>query len=126
MKLYATVGSNRLEEALAFYDALLGSIGWGELFKNPLGGRFYGKLDEGVFAVVKPYDGEPATVGNGTMAGFGLDSFEAVDAFHALALKLGARDEGAPGLRASEEAGAYFAYFRDPDGNKLCAYHFRV
>ncbi|MDB5445715.1 MAG: hypothetical protein JWQ97_1032 [Phenylobacterium sp.] len=125
MQLYAMVGSNRLEEAQAFYEALLGSIGMRKLFDNPTGGALYGDIDEGIFGVVRPFDEAPATIGNGTMAGFPLKSRAEVDAFHAKALELGGTDEGPPGLRGPEAAGAYFAYFRDLDGNKLCAFHWK-
>ncbi|MDB5447963.1 MAG: glyoxalase [Phenylobacterium sp.] len=118
---YFTVGSNNLDQAKAFYDALLGSVGMKPRFEHGSGGRLYGSRGGGVFGVLGPYDGKPATVGNGAMAGFGLDSREEVDAFHAKALELGGTDEGAPGERGP---GAYFAYFRDLDGNKLCAYKF--
>ncbi|MET0369989.1 MAG: VOC family protein [Sphingobium sp.] len=121
MQFYATVGSNRLEEAIEFYAYLLGSIGWNKLFDNPDGGRFYGSISDGMFAVVKPFDGQPASVGNGTMAGFAFDSRDEVDAFYAKAMELGASDEGAPGDRGG---GSYFAYFRDLDGNKLCGWTF--
>lgn len=126
MPLYASVGSNDLERASAFYAELLGSIGWEKFCPNPAGGWFFGHPDTGVFAVVTPFDEQPATVGNGTMAGFALPSNEAVDAFHARALSLGATDEGAPGYRGPEEFGAYFSYFRDLDGNKLSAYCWKL
>lgn len=69
-----------------------------------------------MFSVIKPYDGNPATVGNGTMIALAADSTKQVDALHAKALLLGADDEGAPGMRQS---GFYCAYARDLDGNKL-------
>jgi catechol 2,3-dioxygenase-like lactoylglutathione lyase family enzyme len=117
---YATVGSNRLEEAKAFYDALLGSAGIGALFEHPSGGRVYGKDGAPNFAVLGPFNREPATVGNGAMFAFSFDSRAEVDAFHAKALALGGTDEGAPGVRGPDW---YLAYFRDLDGNKLCAFH---
>ena len=117
---YSTVGSNKLEEAKAFYDALLGSIGFKPMFEHPSGGRLYSD-GPSLFGVLGPYDGNPATVGNGTMVGFSFDSREEVDAFHAKGLELGGVDEGAPGERAPS---AYFSYFRDLDGNKICAYKF--
>ncbi|PVM86889.1 VOC family protein [Caulobacter radicis] len=116
---YMTVGSNRLEEAKAFYDALLGSIGMKPLFEHPSGGRLYRGKGVGMFGVLGPYDGNPACIGNGMMGGFDFDTREEVDAFHAKAIELGGACEGAPGERMPK---AYFAYFRDLDGNKLCAY----
>lgn len=118
---YMTVGSNRLEAAKAFYDALLGSIGMKGVYEHPSGGRLYRGKGTGLFGVLGPHDGEPACVGNGMMGGFDFESREAVDAFHAKAMELGGRCEGPPGERMP---GAYFAYFRDLDGNKLCGYKF--
>jgi catechol 2,3-dioxygenase-like lactoylglutathione lyase family enzyme len=114
------VGSNRLEDAKAFYDALLGSIGMKPRFEHPSGGRLYAG-EAGMFGVLGPYDKQAASVGNGSMVGFSFDSPDQVAAFHAKALELGGSDEGAPGERAP---GAYFAYFRDLDGNKICAFKF--
>ena len=52
-----------------------------------------------------------------------LDTRAKVDAMHAAALAAGAGDEGAPGVRGEEGPQAFYgAYFRDPDGNKLCAF----
>lgn len=121
MQAYASVGSNNLEKAIPYYEALLGSIGWKKLFDNPGGGRFFGSISDGMFAVVTPFDGKPATVGNGVMVGFAFNSHAEVDAFYRKALELGGTDEGAPGDRGG---GSYFAYFRDLDGNKLCAWTF--
>jgi catechol 2,3-dioxygenase-like lactoylglutathione lyase family enzyme len=118
---YMTVGSNKLEAAKAFYDALLGTIGMKGVYEHPSGGRLYRGKGTGLFGVLGPYDGEPACVGNGMMGGFDFESREEVDAFHAKAIELGGRCEGAPGERMP---GAYFAYFRDLDGNKLCGYRF--
>jgi predicted lactoylglutathione lyase len=117
---HGTVGSNDLEKAKAFYDALLGSAGVTPLFEHPSGGRAYGNNGNLFFVVLGPYDGKPATVGNGSMHGFRFDTREEVDAFHATALALGGTDAGAPGERAPK---FYMSYFRDLDGNKLCAFN---
>ena len=116
---YGTVGSNDLETAKAFYDALLGSAGITTLFPHPSGGRVYGKDGNPFFVVLGPYDKKRATVGNGSMHGFRFDTRGEVDASHAKALALGGKDEGPPGERAPK---FYMSYFRDLDGNKLCAF----
>ena len=116
---YCTVGSNHLEKAKAFYDALLGSIGMRGVFEHPSGGRVYGGEGVSNFAVLGTFDGRPATAGNGSMFAFSFDSPKEVDVFHAKALALGGTDDGAPGERAPK---MYFSYFRDLDGNKLCAF----
>lgn len=123
MLAYATVGSNRLDDAKAFYDALMPVAGFAPLMEHGSGGRVYGAKGT-MFAVVGPFDGEPATVGNGTMVGFLLESRAQVDRFHAQVLALGGTDEGAPGPRGPAEANTYMAYARDLDGNKIAAFFF--
>jgi catechol 2,3-dioxygenase-like lactoylglutathione lyase family enzyme len=117
--VYCTVGSNRLEEAKKFYDALLATSDIAPLFEHPSGGRVYGKEGVPNFAVLGPFNEEPATAGNGSMFAFSFNTRTEVDAFHAKALELGGTDEGAPGVRGPNW---YFSYFRDLDGNKLCAF----
>jgi catechol 2,3-dioxygenase-like lactoylglutathione lyase family enzyme len=114
------VGSNDLPKAKAFYDALFGVIGLSKVFDHPSGGAIYGKDGKPEFGVLGPYDGKPATVGNGSMVAFHLPDAAAVEAFHNEALALGGTSEGAPGPRG--DGGYYGAYFRDLDGNKLSAY----
>ncbi len=121
--MYTTLGSNRLEQAIPFYDGVLGSMGWRKLFDSSRGGRFYGNDNNEMFAILAPFDKQGASAGNGTMIGFFVKSRAEVDAVHAKALSLGGTCEGKPGIRGPEEGGAYFAYFRDLDGNKLCAYN---
>ena len=73
-------------------------------------------------SITKPFDGKPATVGNGTMVAIMLDSNEKVDAFYQKAIALGGTCEGEPRLRG-ELSGFYAGYFRDLDGNKLNAFY---
>ena len=73
-----------------------------------------------MIGLTKPYNGQPATVGNGVMVALEATDRAQVDRLHRLALSLGGTDEGAPGPRG--EGGFYAAYFRDPDGNKLNAF----
>lgn len=116
---YITLGSNDLEKALNFYDALLGSIGYKRLMDYGTFVAWGESIDEPLLAITKPYDGNAASVGNGVMIAIKLPSKEAVDAFHQKALELGGSDEGPVGNRGE---GFYAGYFRDPDGNKLNAY----
>ena len=113
---YVTVGTNDLNKAKEFYDGLLGELGATSFSPNER--SFFWSIEGGetTFAVFIPYDGNEATVGNGNMTGFAMESREQVDAMHAKALELGASDEGAPGVRAEP---FYGAYVRDLDGNKL-------
>ena len=113
---YVTLGTNDLEQAARFYDSLLGEIGGKRFIEmERLVAWSAGEGAPGI-GVCKPYDGQPATVGNGSMVALGMGAPEQVDALYAKALELGATDEGAPGLRFGT---FYAAYFRDLDGNKL-------
>ena len=122
---YVTVGTNDLDKAREFYDALLGEIGATRKMQFPeTGFTLYGTGGGSPgLAVTRPYTGEAATVGNGNMAAIGVRDRATVDRLHAKALELGGSDEGAPGLRTPEGPSAFYgAYFRDLDGNKLCVF----
>jgi catechol 2,3-dioxygenase-like lactoylglutathione lyase family enzyme len=116
---YTSVGTNDLEKAIHFYGELLSLLGAKPFFKSERGVGWGVSPDKPMFSVLKPFDGQKATVGNGGMVAFAAASPEQVQALHAKALQLGAQDEGAPGPRGN---GFYGAYFRDLDGNKLAAY----
>lgn len=125
---YVTMGTNDLERARAFYSGLLGTIGASELMRmsdtEANGFTLYGTgWGQPGIAVTRPYDGAPAERGNGHMAAIVVDGRTKVDLLHAKALALGGTCEGAPGVRGEEGEQAFYAgYFRDPDGNKLCAF----
>ncbi len=113
---YITLGTNDLNKAAAFYDSLLGELGAGRFLDEETFIAWSTAPDQPGVSVTIPFDGKPATVGNGVMVALMLDSTEKVDAMYSKALELGATDEGAPGFRGD---GFYGAYFRDLDGNKL-------
>jgi len=121
MILYITLGTNNLAAATRFYDAVMPTLGLQRRFQNDdeIG---YGEPDPARirFWVTKPYNGQPATVGNGSMPALIAPTRATVDAFHVAGLTAGGTDEGAPGLRPY---GAHFyaCYLRDPDGNKISA-----
>ena len=117
---YVTVGTNDLPRAAKFYDAIAAEMGTGRMMEfdsfiawgTPGGGA-------GI-AATAPFDGQPATVGNGVMVALEAADQAQVGRLHAIALAQGGSDEGAPGPRG--EGGFYAGYFRDPDGNKLAAF----
>ena len=113
---YATLGTNDIGRAATFYDALFGESGVGRLMENDRMVGWGTGFDKPLVAVIKPHDGNAATVGNGVMIALAVEKPEQVDALHAKAIELGAKDEGAPGPRGT---GFYGGYFRDLDGNKL-------
>ena len=118
---YVTLGTNNLERAAEFYDELFSLIDAGRFME--MDGFIAWAVSPGKPAVslTKPYDGKPATVGNGVMVALAMQSTDQVDALHAKALELGGTDEGAPGPRG--DSGFYAGYFRDLDGNKLNAFY---
>ncbi|MAF61523.1 MULTISPECIES: VOC family protein [Pseudomonadota] len=122
---YVTVGSNDLDKARGFYAGLVGALGGSELMRMEENGfTLFGTAwgTPGI-AITRPYNGEPATVGNGMMIALAMDARSKVDMLHAKALELGGTCEGKPGLRGPEGDQAFYgAYFRDLDGNKLCAF----
>ena len=124
---YVTIGTNDIAKARVFYDALLAELGAKRMmeFGDEMGGftMWGASWDKPALAVTGPYDKQPAVAGNGNMTAFVLDTRAGVDALHAKALALGGSDEGAPGLRGEEGPQAFYgAYFRDPEGNKFCAF----
>lgn len=113
---YVTLGTNHLERAARFYDALLGELGATRLMQSERTIIWAVKPNAPALGVTLPFDGQPATVGNGVMVALAVDSPAKVDALHKKAVELGGKDEGAPGPRGQ---GFYGGYFRDLDGNKL-------
>lgn len=114
---YALFGTNDLPRSAAFYDALLAEIGATRFMESDRFIAWAVSPEAPSLGVCLPFDGKPATVGNGTMMALALDSNEKVDRLYAKALALGATDEGPAGPRGL--AGFYAGYFRDLDGNKL-------
>jgi catechol 2,3-dioxygenase-like lactoylglutathione lyase family enzyme len=119
------VGTNDIARSKRFYDAVLKVLGAGEGFENTnkTGQRrvFY-RHDGDSFGISEPIDGEPATVGNGSTIGFKCNSPEQVGELHDVAVAHGGTSiEEPPGPRSGSMGVLHLAYFRDPDGNKLCA-----
>jgi catechol 2,3-dioxygenase-like lactoylglutathione lyase family enzyme len=117
-------GSNDIERAKQFYDTVLPIVGLQPVMEHGSGGRVYGTpAGQPLFSIVRPYDGGPATGGNGSMFSILCDSSAQVSAIYAKALELGGTCEGAPGPRIGGGVTVFAAYFRDLDGNKICAIH---
>ena len=120
---YVTIGTNDIDRACAFYDALLAVIGARQLMGMDRI-KFYGTgMDKPMLAVCTPYDGKPHQVGNGNMVAIPGGSREVVDKLYAKAMELGATDDGPPGERMPV---FYGAYVRDLDGNKLCFFDMKL
>lgn len=119
---HVTVGTNNLEKARQFYDKVLGAIGLKRLADLGDGGSIWGKSEPSFF-VLKPANGQPASVGNGVTVSFRAPNKAAVKAFHEAALAGGGKDEGAVGPR-DWAPNAFAGYVRDLDGNKIAVYSF--
>lgn len=117
---HMTLGVSDTSRATAFYDAVLGELG---IARGKSGDGFagWGSPHESGFFITRPFNGRPASVGNGVSVSFLAPSREAVDRFYAQAIALGAVDEGKPGVRPHYHANYYAAYLRDLDGNKIAA-----
>jgi catechol 2,3-dioxygenase-like lactoylglutathione lyase family enzyme len=114
---HVSIGTNNFEQAIAFYDRVLPTLGCQRVMEHP-GVVAYGKKYP-EFWVGIPFNGQPASVGNGTHIGFIALSKAAVDAFYKAALAAGGIDEGAPGSRPDYGEPYYGCFVRDPDGHKV-------
>ena len=118
---HVVIGARDVAAMTAFYDAVFAPLGI-ERFAQDAGGKWSAWRQPGTspaLYVGLPFDGKPATVGNGTMTAVFAPSVQAVHAAHAAALAAGGTDEGAPGPRPRYAPDYYGAYMRDPEGNKL-------
>lgn len=117
------VGISDFDRALAFYRPVMAALGIAERFcdpSRPWAGWQSSPGPRPLFLIGRPYDRQPAAPGNGPMTAFLAETRAAVDAAHGAALVHGGRCEGPPGLRPEYHPHYWGAYFRDPDGNKLC------
>lgn len=117
---HVSLGSNRLDDAIAFYDRVLATLGIRrvedvrEYFPAVAYGRAYPE-----FWVQQPYNGEPAQTGNGVHIAFMAESREQVHAFYEAALAAGGQGDGAPGERPHYGKEYYGCFVRDLDGHKI-------
>ena len=117
------VGVNDFERALAFYTPLMNVLGIQARFcerERPWAGWQSSPGPRPLFLIGRPHDRQAHVAGNGQMVAFVAESRAVVDRAYATALANGGTSEGAPGLRPEYHSNYYGAYFRDPDGNKLC------
>ena len=118
---YITLGTNNLERAGKFYDTLLAEIGAKRVMTDVRMLGWGTDPEKTMFSVITPFDENEATIGNGVMIAFDVETPDAVERVYKKAIELGCADEGHPHDRGSS-MGFYGGYFRDPDGNKLVAY----
>lgn len=117
------VGITDFDRALAFYTPLMNSLGIRQRFcepDRPWAGWQSSPHPRPLLVIAKPFDGKAPRPGNGTMIALLATSRAQVELAYQTALRHGGSSEGAPGLRPEYHENYYGAYFRDPDGNKLC------
>lgn len=119
---YVTIGALNVEEAMPFYDAVLGAIGYERQFFDAGWAGYGPKGEDANTFICPPFDGQLAQKGNGIMIAFRGASKEEVAAAHAAAISNGGVDEGAPGPRPADSTTFYGAYVRDPTGNKIAIF----
>ena len=117
---FIMVGTNNLAESEKFYNAIFFPLDLCQVLttKRYIGYAQKDNPKEIKFYITKPVNKKPATYGNGTQISFLVDTKKKVEEFHMIGLKNGGINEGLPGIRL----GDYYAYIRDLDGNKICAY----
>lgn len=118
---YITIGANDLQRSTGFYAAILVPLGY-TMNQFPSGTEFALPGGAGTIYVTQPFDGAPATVGNGSMAAFQAPTRALVRTLHAAGLAAGGTDEGAPGLRPEYSEHFFVGYLRDPVGNKVALF----
>ena len=121
MLAFVTIGTNDLKSSAKFYDEILLPL---DIVQVDSDERYVGYAninypEEIKLYIMKPYNKQRASIGNGTMITFLADSKKIVDQFHAIGLEKGGTNEGLPGPRHGTD---YYAYIRDLDGNKICAF----
>ena len=124
---YVMIGTNDLDQAARFYDVLLDPLGLVQVARVETYAAYAPKAakdakDAIEFYVTMPFDQGPATPGNGTMIALAAPTMQALEQFYRLGLQNGGSDEGAPGPR-EEGSDICYAYIRDPDGSKICAFY---
>ena len=125
---YVTVGADDLRQAERFYSSFLPGLGYTMTDDGPEGlsysvpGSSDPRDEPPDFYVKPPFDGGPASAGNGSMVAFRASTRRQVRELHAAALAAGGKDEGAPGFRAAYSADFYVGYLRDPRGNKIALF----
>ncbi len=122
---HVMLGTNDIDRAKAFYDAVLGVLGAAPGARNEARTghvRVFYRHDGSTFGLSQPIDNAPATVANGATLGFKCNSPEQVKALHDTAVAhVGVSIEDPPGLRQGPAGSMWLAYVRDPDGHKICA-----
>jgi catechol 2,3-dioxygenase-like lactoylglutathione lyase family enzyme len=121
MLAHISIGVRQLDRALRFYDAVLATLGYQRHYTYNEGAG-YGPDRQHIGLWLNVYhrqDQRPHAPSSGSHVAFNADTRVAVDAFHAVALRNGGRDNGKPGLRTQYAPNYYGGFVFDPDGNHI-------
>jgi hypothetical protein len=118
---YLMIGTNNFDDSVKFYDVLMEAMGASKAYSTDRNVGWGWGIGTPMFIVSKPFNEEPASIGNGSMIAFAAESPQKVDEWHAKVLELGGTSEGDPGLRGEH---MYVGYCRDLDGNKFNFIHY--
>ncbi|MEL7232068.1 MAG: VOC family protein [Pseudomonadota bacterium] len=119
---YVTLGAADIQKSAVFYDAIAKEMGFGRMMEEDDSFIAWGTMEgeAASIGIIKPFDGNAPSVGNGVMVALHAKDQAQVDAIYKTAIAQGGTCEGEPGPRG--DGGFYAAYFRDLDGNKLNAF----
>jgi catechol 2,3-dioxygenase-like lactoylglutathione lyase family enzyme len=122
---HISIGVRDLAASARFYDAVLATLGYVKTDdrEKTVGWARSGKTHAEFWINARP-SMKPVTADSGIHICLRTLSTEAVDAFHAAALKMGGSSDGAPGVRREYDENYYATFIRDPDGNKIEAVTF--
>ena len=121
---HISLGVSDIERSAAFYDAVLGALGYVRVFEDLRPGGTgqavgYGRPGEDDKLSIKQAAASPASTMPRFHIAFAAPSREAVHNFHDQALKQGGRDNGPPGPRPSYGPHYHASFVLDPDGYRL-------
>jgi catechol 2,3-dioxygenase-like lactoylglutathione lyase family enzyme len=119
---HVSVAVRDLQRASAFYQVVLGVLGYTKLETRSAAIAFGKKYSELWINHRPRMTSVPDD--SGAHVALRASTREMVDAFHAAALANGGLSDGEPGARPQHGEGYYSAFIRDPDGNKIEAVTF--
>jgi catechol 2,3-dioxygenase-like lactoylglutathione lyase family enzyme len=119
---HTSIAVRDLKKGEAFYTALLAPLGMAKLRQWDAAIGFGKKYPE--FWINRRAAMDRVADDSGVHICLRAPSAEAVDAFHAAALKAGGTSDVAPGVRPEYHQTYYAAFIRDPDGNRIEAVTF--
>jgi len=114
---HVSIAVRDLAASARFYEVLLAPLGYAQLVMRPATIGFGKKYPE--FWLNERSNMTPVDADSGVHICLRARDANAVQAFHAAAIKAGGASDGEPGPRSGEMKGYYAAFIRDPEGNRI-------